>query len=69
MKTTRDITYRYPMTGSVVIPAGTTVVPADNLPTDSEVKYWACKWHGMDEIAESHERNYGFGLEEGNVIE
>jgi hypothetical protein len=57
------------MTGSVVIPAGTMVIPADNLPENSTIKYWALPWNGMDEVAESHERNYGFGLEAGDVTE
>jgi hypothetical protein len=48
-----------------VIPAGTLCVVADNLPGDGQ--YWACEWAGMDLLAESWQRNYGFLLDESDV--
>jgi hypothetical protein len=48
-----------------IIPAGTQCVVADNLPGDGQ--YWACEWDGMDLLAESWQRNYGFLLDENDV--
>ncbi len=48
-----------------VIPAGTECIVADNLP--GEGQYWACEWEGMDLLAESWARNYGFLLDASEV--
>ena len=61
-RTSHAIEYSLPMGGKVTIPAGTPVEPASNLPDSSPIKYWVKPWQGMDEYAESHERNYGFGV-------
>ena len=49
----------------VVIPKGTKVVPATNLP--GEGKYWAEPWEGMSDYAESWQRNYGFLIQEDEI--
>jgi hypothetical protein len=63
MKTLKDINYHTPYPQlQPVIPAGTEVIPATNLPGTSKIKFWACAWDGMTEAEESWLRNYGFGL-------
>jgi hypothetical protein len=63
-----DIEYRPAGTlNHFVIPAGTECVVADNLP--GEGQFWACEWDGMDLLAESWQRNYGFLLDENDVEE
>jgi hypothetical protein len=51
----------------VIIPKGTKVIPASNLPEDSKIKYWALPWKGMSQEEKSFQRNYGYGLEENEV--
>jgi len=65
--TSRAITYNYQtVVGScAVIPKGTLVIPADNLPDKGQ--YWAEPWDGMDDAAASWMRNYGFLLREDEV--
>ena len=68
MKTKREIEYHsYNATPSLVavIPAGTSVIPATNLP--SQMGYWAKNWEGMDSRAESWARNYGFFINPEDV--
>ena len=62
MKTKHEIEYGH----HAFIPAGTKVIPADNLPqpNDSMIAYWAELWDGMTESQKSHMRTYGFGIEE-----
>src|SRR5512147_1058118 len=48
------------------IPAGIPVEPATNLP---EGGYWVQPWQGMNEQAESWQRNYGFHVTEEQVAE
>jgi len=70
MKTVAPITYFCaPYPGRIaVIPAGTTVTLAKNLPSKDGVKlYWSKGWRGMDEKAKSWKRNYGFLLTEHEV--
>ena len=57
MKTKREIQYRALLGWIATIPAGTPVVPADNLP---EGGYWVLPWPEMNEDAKSWNRNYGF---------
>jgi hypothetical protein len=65
MKTARDIEYKAAPYGFItIIPAGTPVIPATNLPQGG---YWAEPWPGMSDEAESWERNYGFHLEDNEV--
>ena len=54
-----------------IIPAGTKVLEATNLPKDNSagIAYWAEPWKGMDEYEESHMRNYGFGISSDSVTE
>ena len=49
-----------------VIPAGTTVVEATNLPSGIEEgkRYWAEPWDNMTDEEDSWHRNYGFLLTE-----
>ena len=62
MKTSREIKYySAPMGYICTIPKGTPVVPARNLP-DKMRAFWAKRWEGMNEQAESYYRNYGFLL-------
>lgn len=61
MKTKTDINYALPwLGGTVLIPKGTPVIPATNLPEEDGPQYWAEPWPGMGVVAESHQRNYGF---------
>lgn len=67
MKTARPIEYMLPFTGpTITIPAGTLVVPADNLPDGG---YWAESWKGMTDAEEGHARNYGFHIRDDEVTE
>ena len=49
-----------------VIPKGTPVIPASNLP-GRPTRFWAEPWEGMSESAESWFRNYGFLIERDQV--
>lgn len=64
-----DTVYRtdYLGLGDVIVPKGTIVDAADNLPETG--RYWARRWEGMGEVAESWHRNYGFMLMEHEVEE
>ena len=67
MKTKHDIKYR--INGglnTVIIPRGTKVIKTFNLPSNEG--FWARNWQNMDEIAESWARNYGFHIEQKDVI-
>jgi hypothetical protein len=60
MQTTKDIEYKVAGFGLIaVIPAGTRVMPAGNLPMQPG-KYWVDEWPGMSEQQRSWHRNYGF---------
>ena len=60
-----DIEYKAAPYGYIAtIPAGTPVVPADNLPDGG---YWVSDWNDMDDKAESWMRNYGFHVGEEEV--
>lgn len=50
-----------------IIPAGTQVIPADNLPDSGA--FWAVEWQNMGTEAESWGRNYGFLLDASDVRE
>ena len=68
--TKEDIEYRpagYCEAPGFIIPKGTPCVVADNLP--GEGQYWACEWDGMDLLAESWQRNYGFLLDSSDVVD
>jgi len=66
MKTKYNVFYAaYPYGEIAVIPAGTKVLPADNLPSGG---YWSCAWDGMSPEAESWHRNYGFLLNPEEVV-
>tara|TARA_Y100000401_G_scaffold113236_1_gene113662 strand:- start:293 stop:502 length:210 start_codon:yes stop_codon:yes gene_type:complete len=65
MKTKKETEYRVMPYGKVAtIPAGTPVVPADNVP---EGGYWVLPWRGMDEAVKSWHRNYGFRVSADEV--
>ena len=67
MVTAKDIEYRAAGTlFSTLIPKGTKVIPASNLPGDSQ--WWVENWEGMSEEAEGWARNYGFLLQRDEVI-
>ncbi len=58
MKTKKEIEYRaFPYGWIATIPAGTPVVPADNLSIGG---YWVKPWSGMDEATKCWNREYGF---------
>ena len=58
MKTKTDIMYCVPSYGFIaLIPAGTPVIPAENLP---EPCFWAEPWPNMGREAAAWDRNYGF---------
>jgi hypothetical protein len=63
--TSRDIPYNMEWAGKTVIPRGTRVMRATNLPGNS---YWAKGWRGMKEKERSWERNYGFKIEAEDVV-
>lgn len=50
-----------------IIPAGTPVVSASNLPAKG--LYWAEPWNGMNEQEQSWQRNYGFLVNAEDVCE
>ena len=50
-----------------IIPKGTIVVKATNMPKDSEIKFWAKTWRGMSEEERSWGSNVGFGLRADEV--
>ena len=63
MKTKQDISYHVAPYGSIaVIPAGTTDVPARNLPPDPGGLYWAKGWRGMTAEERAWQRSEGFLL-------
>lgn len=68
-KVTAGSTYSHPQM-MCAIPAGLAVTAADNLPDDSEIKYWLAEltpeMEANEQIASWH-RNYGFGLREDEV--
>jgi len=51
------------------IPAGIPVVPASNLPANGTPQYWVGEWKGMNEQAQSWQRNYGFLVDASQVAE
>ncbi len=57
----------HPSMNKAVIPAGTPVVIADNLP--KPVRFWVEAWDNMTDIEESWLRSYGFLLERNEVSE
>lgn len=71
MKTIAPITYfAAPHSGRIaVIPAGTTVTLAKNLPPreDGQKQYLSKGWRGMDKQARSWKDSYGFLLTEHEV--
>jgi len=76
MKTNKEISYGIAGFQTVIIPKGTPVIPADNIPQNQEnpdndysIQYWVKPWAGMSEEAESHERTYGFGVSANDVEE
>jgi len=64
MKTNKEIKYGH----DTVIPKGTRVERADNLPSDSEIKFWAMPWRGMSESQKAWCRNYGYGIAAEDVM-
>lgn len=65
MKTRIDIPYHSSTGLRTVIPKGTEVIPATNLPQKD--MYWAEPWPSMDEFEESYGRCYGFLLTKAEV--
>jgi hypothetical protein len=51
----------------MLIPAGTRVTPADNLPGEDGEQFWAEPWPGMSKREASWQRNYGFLLDTEEV--
>ena len=66
MKTRYTIDYPMLPTGMITIPKGTPVVAATNLPEDGY--WWAQQWDNMSDTAESWQRNYGFLLNDNEVV-
>lgn len=68
-QTKHDITYRNPASCQTiaVIPKGTKVIPASNLPKTDGERYWAKTWEGMSEKAEGWQRGYGFLIDAEDV--
>lgn len=67
MKTKNEIHYHVAPYGLVtVIPKGTEVIPATNLPAGG---HWVEAWEGMSDNAESWQRNYGFHVTDADVEE
>jgi len=64
MKTVKDIVYKENPYGYIAtIPAGTTVVRANNLPKDTHPRsYWCKGWRGMSQQARGWKNSYGFLL-------
>lgn len=70
MKTIAPITYFAAPYGRIaVIPAGTTVTLAKNLPPrkDGVKQYWSKGWRGMSKQARGWKNSYGFLLTEHEV--
>lgn len=66
--TRHPIEYRAAPYGLIaVIPAGTEVVEAKNLPAKDKPRWWAMAWAGIKESEEAWLRNYGFLLEDNEV--
>jgi hypothetical protein len=66
----RDVNYDMGYAGTVVIPKGTRVDRATNLPTTDKgrERYWARGWRGMKEREKSWARNYGYLIESEDVV-
>ena len=65
MKTNKDIVYRDTLYGVIAtIPKGTEVFEAFHIPEEG---YWCKSWIGMNDIAKSWHRNYGFFINPENV--
>jgi len=66
----RDVNYDMGYAGKVVIPKGTRVDRATNLPTTDtgRERYWARGWRGMKEREKSWARNYGYLIESEDVV-
>jgi len=64
MTTTKDITYDMAWCGRAIIPKGTNLIPATNLPDGG---YWADEWQNMSIKEESWYRNYGFHITENDL--
>jgi len=65
--TDKDIKYKAAPYGFIAtIPAGTSLIPAGNLPDGG---YWAEPWEGMTKVAEAWGRNYGFHITEEDLVE
>lgn len=69
MQTKNNIEYRLGHGPLVVIPAGTEVEPANNLPQPNEfgIEFWVDPWDNMSPEAESWMRTYGFGVARDQV--
>jgi hypothetical protein len=66
MKTNKPIHYSTAPYGLIaVIPEGTELTPASNLPDGG---WWAEKWEGMSEEAEAWHRNYGFHITHDDLL-
>lgn len=67
--TKHDINYHMSWAGRTVIPAGTKVRPATNLPhtEGEEAKYWCEPWEGMSETAKGWGSGYGFLVYESDL--
>ena len=64
--TNKPIDYQSAPYGHIAtIPAGTSVVPATNLPKKG--LYWAEPWEGMTEEEQSWQRGYGFLIDSSDV--
>jgi hypothetical protein len=59
MKTANDTIYLTPYYQKIVIPKGTTLKKATNLPQGG---WWASNWRGMSDAEKSWARNYGFHI-------
>ena len=68
MKTRSDILYQAAPYGLIaVIPRGTPVVEAKNLPGRTGPRYWALPWEAMGDAESAWMRNYGFLLQSAEV--
>lgn len=61
MKTSKDIVYIDDYNKKTIIPKGTNLIKATNLPQGG---WWACDWPGMTDLQKSWSRNYGFHISE-----
>ena len=65
--TKEEIEYKAAPYGFIaIIPKGTPVSPAYNLPDD--MKYWAHEWHDIENDAKNWCHSYGFLIEEYQTI-